>query len=163
MTPYQEPKGRKSVRLFLTGIAAVLIALALCGITYSVFYQGTGQIVSSAVTAPPFIVKSTTTVSNLNADLLNGQNGTYYNDTPGKWSCTLRTNSCSCGSQYCDCDASVSCTGAEAPIWWADDESYQTAGSIQYYFTSGQTVYCHVWDTPGNGYASYACWLECCL
>lgn len=69
----------RSYKSFLAGIIAMLLALITFGGVMAVFYAGTQQIVSTVTTGTsPFSVTSTTVVSNLNADTVNGVDSSEF-------------------------------------------------------------------------------------
>jgi hypothetical protein len=161
MTQAHPPRTRKSIRLFLTGVASVLIAIALCGVTYSVFYAGTQQVVSAVATGTaPFAVASTTLVANLNGDLLNGQNDSYYNDSPSTWACTTRNQSCSC-EPPCSCEVNVSCQSNENPINYGTSFPYALAATYVYTPVNRSTINCYTSRSSGLS-ATVTCFLLCC-
>lgn len=64
---------RKNIWGFIAGFISVILIVTLIGSAYAVFYAGNQQIISTVATGTaPFQVSSTTKVTNLNADLIDG-------------------------------------------------------------------------------------------
>lgn len=128
---------RKNLKSFLAGIAVALVGLAFLTSVFAIIYAGTGQIISNVASGTaPFVVASTTAVTNLNADMVDGYHASQLQDLPASWTCTLRTGTsgiCTDVSSGCSRTATASCSGSEKEISGGCDTTvkyFDTANEI---------------------------------
>lgn len=154
------------MRRFIPFIAGVALMSALLGImsgALGVFYVGTGQIQSGVTTGTaPITVASTTKVTGLNADYLNGLNSSQLTNNPGNWTCTVRSATPTCTGNGCTVTKWLNCSTGEVQIGeFGYDMSIQGCPNPLQYYQKGNGWYVQVQNTCA-GTMQFGMYIYCC-